>query len=125
MGYFIQKCTWMMVLLYYDYKMSVKRINVKNKRYYFHDDVVNLKEFDFSLLELDKSESAGVNIYYVTYDKKHPIYLLSEKIDGFIEENGKSMYSLKGSTNKYLRFAATDDNEEILVRFDEIWVVIK
>ena len=48
--------------------MSTERVNVKNKKYYSHDDVVNLKDFDFSLLKLDKSESANVDIYCVHYD---------------------------------------------------------
>ena len=48
--------------------MSTERVNVKNKKYYSHDDVVNLKDFDVSLLKLDKSESANVDIYCVHYD---------------------------------------------------------
>ena len=32
---------------------------------------------------------------------------------------------MRESTNQYLSFARTDDNEDVLVRYDEIWVAIK
>ena len=34
--------------------VTTKRLNIKNKTYYFHDDLINLKNFDPILLNLDK-----------------------------------------------------------------------
>ena len=33
---------------------SIKKINIKNRTYYFFDDMINIKKFDSSLLKLDK-----------------------------------------------------------------------
>ena len=42
--------------------MVIKRLNVKNRKYYLYNDLINIKYFDPSLLRLDKKESAGFNI---------------------------------------------------------------
>ena len=31
-----------------------QKINIKNRTYYFFDDMINIKKFDSSLLKLDK-----------------------------------------------------------------------
>ena len=33
---------------------EVKKINIKNRTYYFYNDQINLKDFDASLLKVDK-----------------------------------------------------------------------
>ena len=33
--------------------MSVKDINIKNYRYYFFDDIINIKEFDLNSIKID------------------------------------------------------------------------
>ena len=33
---------------------EVKQINIKNRTYYFYNDQINLKDFDASLLKVDK-----------------------------------------------------------------------
>ena len=33
---------------------KVKQINIKNRTYYFYNDQINLKDFDVSLLKVDK-----------------------------------------------------------------------
>ena len=32
---------------------TVKQINIKNQTYYFYNDIINLENFDSSLLKLD------------------------------------------------------------------------
>ena len=34
--------------------MVTKHLNIKNRKYYFYDDLINLEDFDPNLLELDK-----------------------------------------------------------------------
>ena len=34
--------------------VTTKRLNIKNRTYYFRDDLVNLKNFDLRLLNLHK-----------------------------------------------------------------------
>ena len=66
-----------------------------------------------------------INIYYIGYVTKkpeyiinsvNPLYLLIRELDGFIEE-------IEGS--KYLNIALTDTNEDVLIRYVEVWYGIK
>ena len=83
------------------------------RTYYFCDDMINIKNFDSSLLKLDKKSYKNTAIYYVGHIAKkdkyqintaNPLYLIVHEMDGFIEE-------MKGS--KYLNFAFTDSNTEV------------
>ena len=96
---------------------EVKQIEIKNRTYYFYNDMINLKNFDSNLLKIDKKHYKGINIYYIGYItiKKiddceniysvNPLYLLVNHANGYIEgKNG----------NKYLIFDSTDENKEFL-----------
>ena len=51
--------------------MVIKQLNIKNRTYYFYDDIINLKDFDPNLLKLDKKESLlDIDIYYIDYVTK-------------------------------------------------------
>ena len=76
--------------------MVTKQLNIKNRTYYFWDDQINIKNFNPELFKLDKKSSLGANIYYISYVTKkpeyninsvNPLYLVIDKIDGFIELN--------------------------------------
>ena len=48
--------------------LTVKQINIKNWTYYFYSDIIDLENFDSSLLKLDKD--IGIyNIGYITIKK--------------------------------------------------------
>ena len=50
------------------YKMgTVKQINIKNQTYYFYNDITELKNFDSSLLKLDKKSYRDISIYNIGY----------------------------------------------------------
>ena len=92
--------------------MTVRQMNIKNRTYYFYNDLINIKDFDARLLELDKKNING-SWYLLHVTKKpewnvnsaNPLYLMIDRIDGFIEEkNG----------DKYLNIADTDRNIEVL-----------
>ena len=36
---------------------SIKEINIKNRTYYFHNDIIDLKTFDSKNLKLDKKRT--------------------------------------------------------------------
>ena len=46
---------------------NIKEINIINRTYYFFDDMVNSKNFDSSLLKIDKKSYKNVGIYYIGY----------------------------------------------------------
>ena len=43
-----------------------KQLNIKN-RSYFWNDLINLKDFDPSLLKLHKKSSMDISIHYIGY----------------------------------------------------------
>ena len=51
----------------YKLKMFVEYINIKNRTYYFFDDIIKLKEFDPNNIKFDKNLYKNILIYYVTY----------------------------------------------------------
>ena len=46
---------------------EVKQIIIKNRTYYFYNDQINLKDFDESLLKVDKKYHKDIDTYYVGY----------------------------------------------------------
>ena len=62
-----------------------KQLNIKNRTYYFWNDLINLKDFNPQLLKLDKKSSMDISIYYIdcvtkkaeyNIDSVNPLYLL-------------------------------------------------
>ena len=53
---------------------------------------------------------------YVKINSVNPLYLITEKVDGYIEEkNG----------NNYLILDSTDKNKEVLIKYTKLWDGIK
>ena len=46
---------------------NIKQINIKNRTYYFFNDIINIKNFDSSLLKIDKKSYKNVGIYIIEY----------------------------------------------------------
>ena len=46
---------------------TVKQINIKNRTYYFYNDIIDLENFDSSLLKLDKKIYKDIGIYNIGY----------------------------------------------------------
>ena len=103
---------------------EIKEINVKNRTYYFHNDITDLKKFDASLLKIDKKSFKNIGIYNIGYIiiKKiddceniysvNPFYLRIDHANGYIEEKG---------VNKCLVFDSTDENKELLKKYNDVW----
>ena len=99
---------------------NIKEINIKNRTYYFLNDMINIKHFDSNLLKIDiKSYKYSDNYYigYVTMKSisdhesicsENPLYLLISKLDGYIEDS---------NGDKYLVFASTDKIKEVLTKY--------
>ena len=95
--------------------VAFKPINIKSRTYCFYNELINIKDFDPSLLKLDKKSSKNITMYYIGYVTKkpkynintvNPLYLLVDEIDGFIEKKEKSKYlntSVTGSNNVVLK----------------------
>ena len=50
----------------------VKQIDIKNRTYYFYNDMIDIKKFDSNLLKIDKKSYKDIGIYntgYITIKK--------------------------------------------------------
>ena len=47
--------------------MSVKDINIKKHRYYFYDDIINIKDFDPNDIKIDEQSYKNILICYIGY----------------------------------------------------------
>ena len=74
---------------------SMKETSIKNLLYYFFNDMVNIKNFDPSLLETKKlsCKSTNVNIYHIDYmtmesldlvsiNSENPLCLIFDNVNG-------------------------------------------
>ena len=46
---------------------KVKQINIKNRTYYFYNDIINIKNFDPILLKIDRKSYIDVGIWSIGY----------------------------------------------------------
>ena len=101
---------------------TVKQINVKNRIYYFYNDIIDLK--NARLLKSDKKSYKDIGIYNIGYITKkkiddcininsaNPLHLNISHSNGYIEEKG---------ANKYLVFDSTDGNKELLKKYNDVF----
>ena len=47
---------------------EIKQINIKNRTYYFYNDIIDLDEFDGSKITVDKKNFNEIDIYYLRYE---------------------------------------------------------
>ena len=47
-----------------------KQMNIKNRTYYFYNDLINIKNFDPKLLRIDKKSLKDIFMYYIGYVTK-------------------------------------------------------
>ena len=46
---------------------EVKQINIKNRTYYFYNDIIDIKNFESRLLKIDKKLYKNIGIYNIGY----------------------------------------------------------
>ena len=46
---------------------KVKELNIKNRTYCYFNDIIDIKDFNSSLLRIDKKQYKDINIYYIGY----------------------------------------------------------
>ena len=47
-----------------------KQMKIKNRAYYFYNDMIKLFDFDPNILKQDKKTFKGINIYHIGYATK-------------------------------------------------------
>ena len=52
---------------------ELKQINIKNRSYYFYNDIIDLDKFDGSKIKVDKKIFNDINIYYLDQEYQKQI----------------------------------------------------
>ena len=77
---------------------NIKQINIKSRTYYFFNDMINIKDFDASLIKTDKKSYKNIDISYIghitiksisNYENiniVYPLYLITGNVHGYIEK---------------------------------------
>ena len=107
--------------------ITLKSINIKYRSYYFFSDIINIKNFDPSLLSIGKSsfkniDAVAYHIKYITMKSldhvnifcKNFLYLAFNNVDEYIIE--------KNNENKYMIFAFTNKKKEVLQKIHKTLV---
>ena len=48
---------------------TIKQIDIKNRTYYFYNDMIDIKKCDSDLLKIDKKSNKNIGIYNIGYIK--------------------------------------------------------
>ena len=101
----------------------MRQLNIKNRTYYFYNDLINIKNFNINKLKLDKKGVLGNDVYYIGYMTKkpqwtvfsvNPLCLIINEIKGHFEE-------IDG--DKYLIISS--ENGDIMQKYQEIFNGVK
>ena len=91
---------------------KVKEINIKNRAYYFSDDMVNIEDFYSDLLNIEIKSHKYIDIYYIGYITKkfsdcknihsvNPLCLIIHSTTGYFKEKYVEKYLIIDLTEKY------------------------
>ena len=81
--------------------MTTKQLSIKDRSYYFYNDLINVLNFDECNLKLDKRSWKDIDIYYLGYVDKKPewhvnsvnhLYFLLKRVYGSILEETDIKY---------------------------------
>ena len=95
---------------------KVKELIIKNRTYYYFNDITNIKNFHSNKLRIDKKQYKDIDIYYIGYItvKKlvivkilsvNPLYLMIHSATGCFKEKYSEKYLILDSTEKYEVFS--------------------
>ena len=108
---------------------TVKQINIKNRTYYFYNDIIDLENFKSNLLKIDKKSYKDIGIYnigYITIKKigdckniysVNPLYLRITHASGYIERSSAEEIN----ENKYLISDSLYENKELLKKYNDVF----
>ena len=75
--------------------MSTRQLNIKNRKYNFYNDLINVLNFETNNLKLDKKTWKNIDVYYIGYVDKNsdlnvnsvnPLYLIINRVYGYVSE---------------------------------------
>ena len=108
--------------------MVVQSLKLKNKSYYFWDDIVYLEDLGLKLLKVDRKEcSLGFDVYYIAYVTKKPKYGINSVNPLYIKFRSVAdrVANVGSSNDKYLLIDSVDVNKKAFEMLDKLWKSIK
>ena len=103
---------------------TIKQINVKNRTYYFYNDIIELENFDASLLKIDKKSNKDIGIYnigYVTIKKIGDCKNIYTMKLLYLCINHASRYIEEINENKYFILDSINENKELLKKYSDVF----
>ena len=106
---------------------ELKQINIKNRAYYFYNDIIDFDELDESKIKIDKKDFNDIDIYYLGYQYKKKITECN--VINSVNPLDLRIRNMRGKFKK-----GKDDNvwylivfgdADILRRFANIWKSIR
>ena len=127
---------------------EIKQINIKNRTYYFYNDIINLDEFDESKIKVDKKSFNDIDMYHLGYEYKkkitecneinsvNPLYLRITDMKGQFKKgkNDNVLYLIIFGDENVLRIFANiwksirakiEENTGGIVQYDKDYMKIK
>ena len=97
---------------------EIKQINIKNRTYYFYNDIINLDEFDGSKIKVDRKNFNDIDIYYLGYECKKKITECNE-----ISSVNSLYFRVKDMKGQFIK--GKDDNVWYLIMFGDVDILRK
>ena len=106
---------------------EIKKINIKNRTYYFCNDIIDLDEFDGRKIKVDKKKFNDIGIYYLGYEYKKKITECN-KINS-VNPLCLSIKDMKGQFKKSksdnVWYLIIFGDADVLRKFTNIWKSIR
>ena len=102
--------------------ITYRKLQIKNSPGLFFDSITNIKGLDIALVSVNQISFINENRvnyeieYYGNYVNSYPLHLVFNDVD---------VYFSCFNEEKYLVFALTDKNKEMLENYKELWDKIK
>ena len=106
---------------------KVKDINIKNRTYYFFNDIINIENFNPNDIKIDEKSYKSIRIYYIGYVtikeyvkiySVNPLHLIFRYVNGYFKKE-----EING--NKYLTQVPTNEGREKIKKYEELWIKIR
>ena len=106
---------------------KVKDVDIKNRTYYFFNDIVKIKIFDPNHIKIDEKSYKNFLIYYIEYvtikDSKYIkinsvslLHLIFSKVNGCFAEINR---------NKHLMLVPINESKEKIYIYEKPWSKIR
>ena len=110
-----------------------EEIDIKNRTYYFFNDIINIKNFYSNHVKIDEKSYKNILIYYtgiyicyicikikdlksIKINSVNPLYLIFNKVNEYFEEINE---------NKYLMLNPTNESKEKVKKYEKLWRKIR